>query len=209
MNETIRDTLKEVCVKHSALFLELYGNLRAKPKIHHVFHIADDMFYFLSCLSCFPTERKNKDAIAVSVATDRTVEKTSVIKFLHRTLKHWERVSTACTKMFLARGAAICVDGRKITKARYGVFPCGEVHCGDMVAFYDGSLGRVQQLLETEGVIYIGASIHRKLAGKFVDWELESHEFNFIDARLMQEPVAWYARSQSIVAAAPVYSESI
>ena len=76
-------------------FLKLYTDKKVKIQFHHVYHIAEDMFYLLSCLSCFPAERKNKDAIAVSVATDRTVERTSVISFLHRTLKHWELVATA------------------------------------------------------------------------------------------------------------------
>ncbi len=101
ISQTIHDTLLDLCVKHNKLFLELYGNTHAKIKFHHLYHLARTMLYMHSCLSCFPTERKNKDALAVSVATDKAMERTSVVSFLHKTLKHWERHATCCTEMFL------------------------------------------------------------------------------------------------------------
>ena len=50
----IRNTLQDLCEKQNALFLKLYTDNKVKIKFHHVYHIAEDMFYLLSCLSCFP-----------------------------------------------------------------------------------------------------------------------------------------------------------
>ena len=60
LSETIATTLRELIVKHNTLFLELYGNRRAKIKFHHMYHLPEDMLWLLSCLSCFPTERRKK-----------------------------------------------------------------------------------------------------------------------------------------------------
>ena len=100
----------------------------------------------------------------------------------------------------------MAIDGMNLTTARMGIFPCGEVRCGDMVVFADGTLGQVQSIWQSEGIIYIGAALHRKVEGIDVHWELTPYTFDFVDSRLLQEAVPWYSRAECIVVAAPLYS---
>ena len=201
----ISATLQAVIVKHNTLFLELYGNARAKIKFHHMYHLPGDMLRLSSCLSCFPTERKNKDAIAVSSATDATVERTSVIAFLQRTLHHWKRHLNTCREMYLLNGEAVHVGGLKLTCARTGVFKYGELHVGDMALFQEGVLGKVRSFWDHEGQIFIAVDRHRFAIPDQLQWDLHAHGVHFIDAELLIEPVFWYAKANSILAAAPSY----
>jgi hypothetical protein len=193
-------------VKHNTLFLELYGNACAKIKFHHLYHLPENMMWLASCLSCFPTERKNKDAIAVSSATDSTVERTSVIAFLQRTLNHWRRHLNACSEMHLLDGRAAHVQGLKLTFARTAVFKCGELHIGDMAFFQGGVLGKVRSFWEIEGRLFVSVDCHRSTPDR-MQWDLAPHDINFIDAKLLIEPVFWYSKADSILAAAPSYGE--
>ena len=205
MSEAIHAVLTALVIKHNRLFLELYGNANAKIKFHHTYHMADDMLYLMGCLSCFPTERKNKDAIAVSVAKDKHMEKTSVVSFLHRTLSHWEQHATSCTEIYLINPRAVCVHGEKISTSKSASLPCGELHVGDMVVLFDGSIGKVLSFWQQADSFYVGVEVHRKIADAKMLYELMVHDVNFIDARMIVEPVFWYATANAILAIAPEY----
>lgn len=205
INEAISATLQGLIVKHNALFLELYGNRVAKIKFHHMYHLARDMLYLLGCLSCFPTERKNKEAIAVSTATDCTVERTSVIAFLQRTLNHWSCHLNTCSEMYLQSEQVAYVQGLKLSQARAAVFKSGELHAGDIAFFHGGILGKVRSFCKLDARIFIEIDRHRQIPNTQNQWELASHDVHFIDAELLIEPMFWYAKANSILVAVPSY----
>ena len=206
MNSAIYTTLRDLCIKHNRLFLELYGNTHAKIKFHHIYHIADAMWFLQSCLSCFPTERKNKDAIAVSIANDKGMERTSVAKFLHRTLKHWEQHMNCCTEQFLINPRVSSISGQRVLISTSGTFRCSDIHTNDIVLLVDGSLGKVVSLCTgCDETIILGVEIHRKCADARLQYELNPYQVDFIDARQVVEPVFWYSGVDAIIAAAPAY----
>jgi len=206
IDEAISATLHDVILKHNTLFLELYGNRVVKIKFHHMYHLARDMLYLLGCLSCFPTERKNKEAIAVSTATDCTVERTSVIAFLQRTLNHWKCHIHTCSEMYLHDEKVTHVQGLKMSFARAGTFKCGDLHAQDVAYFQDDILGTVLSFWKFDGRIFITINRHRRVPNT-MQWDLAANDVQFIDAELLIEPVFWYAKATSIFVAVPSYGE--
>lgn len=199
MSEAIRTVMKDLIVKHNRLWLELYGNIPSKIKFHHSYHIPDDMLYLLHILSCFVTERKNKDAIAVSVASDRHMEKTSVISFLHKSLSHWEQHITSCTEMYLCNARTVCLNGQQMESAKKATLPCGDLFCSDMVLLFDGSIGKITSFWQIDDAILVGLEVHRKIPNTTLLYELEAHTVNFIDARLVVELVSWYPKANALL----------
>ena len=205
MSKDIHRVLTKLVVKHNEMFLALYGNHCCKIKFHHLYHLPADMLYLLQCLSCFPMERKNKDAIAVSVATDVNVEKTSVISFLHRTLAFWVSPS-ACEERRLLAPRNVCINGMSVTHSRTASLTCGDVSTGDMVALLDGSIGRVISFWQNcNSIISAGLQLHMQLPNTQMLYQLQSHDVAFVDVRSIVEPIFWYAKSNSIFVVVPDY----
>jgi hypothetical protein len=205
MSVEIRNALCNLVVKHNSLFLTLYGDAHAKIKFHHLYHLPEDVFHIGQCISCFPLERKNKDALAVAVATDMRIERTSVISFLHKTLASWNDPSR-CQEMFLH--SPRMHPKAQIWHSHSATLPCGEVRAHDMVRMVDGSIGKVASFwqAECEGAIIVAAHIHLPLATKCL-YSLTSSSLEFVHAREILEPMCWYARSDAIFAAIPDYGK--
>ena len=205
MNQTISTRLKKIIVAHARLFLKLYEELHATPKFHHMYHLPDDLLWMLQCLSCFPTERKNKDALELSNATDRTVEKTSVINFLQQTLSHWAK--NGCQESYLHGNPRSYALGGGVTLFQSSGATCqgGEIKSGDMVSFSDGSIGKVISFSQCDGDerIYAQAEVHELISG--FDFQL-GYEVLFVDVSMIVEAVCWKTKPRSIFAIVPMYS---
>ncbi len=204
MSIAIHIKFTALVLKHNRLFLDLYGNRCAKIKFHHTFHIPDDMLYLMKCLSCFPTERKNKDAIAVSTASTTHIEKASVIAFLHRTIDYWNDAK-GCQERYLNNPRAVALHGQRLSKAASATLTCGEVHINDMVFLFDGSIGKVCSFYQHDDCIYVGVGVHKSISDAELLFEIDVHEVQFIDARSIVEPVFWYAKATGILAIFPKF----
>jgi hypothetical protein len=156
----------------------------------------------MKCLSCFPAERKNKDAIAVSKANTTHIEKASVIAFLHRTLDYWND-SKGCHRIFLNDPRAVALHGQCLSKATSATLTCGEVHINDMVFLVDGSIGKVCSFYQHDDCIYVGVDVHKAISHAKLLFEIDVHDVQFIDARSIVEPVFWYAKATGILAVFP------
>ena len=202
MSNAIHITLTAITLKHNRLFLDLYGNNNVKIKFHHTYHMPDDMLYLMKCLSCFPAERKNKDAIAVSKANTTHIEKASVISFLHRTIDYWND-SKGCREMYVNDPRAVAMHGQRLYKAASATLACGEVHINDMVFLVDGSIGKVRSFYQHDECIYVGVDVHKAISHATLLFEIDVHEVQFIDARSIVEPVFWHAKETCILAVVP------
>ena len=208
MSVAIHGTLLGQIIKHNTLFLELYGNEHAKIKFHHLFHLPDDMLYLGGCYSCFPTERKNKDAIAVSVATDRKVERTSTIAFLQRTAAHFVGNDDACTAAHLHSIVQLSMGGTLFCRSVFATLPCGDVHVNDMLLIVDGSLGKVIDFWQRDGDadVVVRMDMHSQTGNDKLSFASASHAQVFESMSRICEPVAWHATSSKIVACIPLFS---
>ena len=204
MNESIHAVLTSLVVYHNRVFIELYGEEHCKIKFHHSYHIPNDMLYLLQCLSCFPTERKNKDALAVAVATDKSIEKTAVISFLHRTLAHWGDTQ-CCEEMYLHKPRALMLHGQTVYNSQSATLRIGDVYVGDVVLLLDGSIGKVISLWRNDDVIYAGVEVHNAIPESPMLFELAGRGVDFIDCRLFVELVAWYSKAHAMLAILPKY----
>ena len=196
----------DIIVKHNTLFLALYGDSVAKIKFHHLYHLPDDLLRVGSALSCFPTERKNKDALAVSVATDHTIARSSIIAFLHRTIKHWRTAEAACKRIHPYSGRLVMQGGEAMVHCTSACLHCGDVHKRDMVLLLDGSLGVVfefwQRVADKEMVVRL--HVHKSLGGIRFAPRPDADVFVSVDE--VVEPVGFYTASDHIVACVPLYS---
>ena len=164
MDVSIHAKLMATIIEHNTLFVQLYGNKCAKIKFHHLFHLPDDLLRAGSAISCFVTERKNKDAISVSVTTDRKVEKSSIIMFLHRTIAHWSDNDNACKPEYLRGGRTVDVNGEAIMTSRSACLSCGVVSASDVVLLTNGSIGIVMDFWQNpnENDVFVRLCEHKK-----------------------------------------------
>ncbi len=204
MSNAIHGVLTALVPKHNRLFLDLYGKEHAKIKFHHTYHIADDMLYVMQCLSCFPTERKNKDALALSVATDKNIEKASVIALLHSTLSHWND-ARGCEEVYLHNPRPMCLHEEKVSKSVSATLTCGDVYTHDMVLLFDGSIGKVLSFRQHDDSIHVGVQVHRAIPNAELLFGIRVHEVNFVDDRSTVEPIFWYAKANAILAIVPQF----
>jgi hypothetical protein len=203
MNASIHAKLLATIIEHNTLFLQLYGETNAKIKFHHLYHLPDDLLRAGSAISCFVTERKNKDAIAVSVCTDRNVEKSSIIMFLHRTIAHWSGNYKACAPVYLRNGHNVEVNGDVIMVSKSVCLPCGDVYAGDMVLLTNGSIGQVMEFWQNPGDqdVVVRFCEHKRIEGAHFD--LTSHVvIDSVDC--VVEPMAWFKDSEFIVVCLPL-----
>ena len=209
MTTVYREDFMNLTMTHNRLFLELYGNKPAKIKFHHTYHLPDDMLRMGSCLSCFPTERKNKDALAVSTASDRHMARTATINFLHKTLAHWAGNEHGCLAHYLVSPKLLMLAGVEMQFALAATLPCGEVHKGDLVLFRDGDLGKVLGFWARKGdhQLVVQANIHRKLQMGRLAFECQSvlgPEFRIVEQ--IVECVIWYEGADRLIVGVPKYS---
>ena len=200
MTQRIADRLRDVVVEHARLFLRLYGDAHAKPKFHHLYHLAEDSLYMLQCLSCFPTERKNKDALDIANATDREMEKTAVIKFLHQTVAHWG--ADLCLESYL--GDSHSLDDTNVFTSKSATLKGGLVNSGDLVALIDGRVGQVVSFYQCDDddIIYAQLEAHRRISDFYFELDFE---MVFVEVALIVESLIWKKTSGSIFAIVPLY----
>ena len=127
-----------------------------------------------------------------------------MISFLHRTLAHWADPQ-CCEEVYLHKPRAFCVHGEKLSQSIFATLPCGDVYAKDMVLLRDGSIGKVITIWQTENSFHVQVNVHKAIPGATQLFELDSSAVNFVDPRMIVEPVCWYAKSHSILAVLPEY----
>jgi len=201
----IHRKLLHYIVQHNTMFVDLYGDTHAKIKFHHLMHIPDDMLRIGSCLSCFPTERKNKDALAVSESKDTDIERTATIRFLHQTISRWCSNTNACKSAYLHNGVTMSTPSTSIpmTGSMVACLPCGDVHAGDAVHLVNGQLAFIIDFWEFNGSMHVRASVHNPIRGM----QFEPHPcFEVIDdVAIIVEPLAFYKTNDKLVASIPLH----
>ena len=89
MTEEICNSLTNMTVDHNTQFLKLYGHEHAKPKFGHSYDVPrDNKELDEKVFSCFTTERKNKDCLALAESTDKNIRKTTTVRFLNESVQH-------------------------------------------------------------------------------------------------------------------------
>jgi hypothetical protein len=68
----------------------------------------------------------------------------------------------------------------------------------------DAFWGKVRSFCKLDARISIEIDRHRQIPNTN-QWELASHDVQFIDAELLIEPMFWYAKANSILVAVPSY----
>ena len=146
-----------------------------------------------------PDRKKNKDALALSVATDKNIEKASVIALLHSTLSHWND-ARGCEEVYLHNPRPMCLHEEKVSKSVSATLTCGDVYTHDMVLLFDGSIGKVLSFRQHDDSIHVGVQVHRAIPNAELLFGIRVHEVNFVDDRSTVEPIFWYAKANAILA---------
>ena len=204
MNADVHARLSAVILEHNSLFLELYGNKHCKPKFHHLFHLPDDLLRAGACISCFVTERKNKDALAVSVATDRTVERSSIISFLHKTISHWSANVVDVKHFYLRGGHELVLNGEPLSRSTSATLTCGTISHGDVVLLSNGNVGRIMEFWQrrSDGSGSVSFFEHSKVGSLFFD--LVSRPM-IDDVACIVEALNWYKNGKHLVVCLPLH----
>ena len=68
-----------------------------------------------TALSCFPTERKNKDAIRLANASDREMMRDATLQFINCSVRAWGADGTAtAAEAMLVHPKLLCLAGRDV-----------------------------------------------------------------------------------------------
>ena len=201
MNEHVHAKFLSIIVKHNTMFLELYGERNAKIKFHHLYHLPDDMLRLGKFVGCFTTERKNKDAKAVVVATDKNIERSSIISFLHRTICHWADNDEACKPEHLRSPSTIQLPNDMST-SRSACLLCGDLHAGDMVLLLNQSIGEIVDFWQLEDSLCVRLHEHKKLQG--MHFELQTN-LVIDDVSCIVEAITYLRNVDDLVAVLPLF----
>ena len=142
-----------------------------------------------------------------SNATDKDMERTSVVSFLHNTLSHWAG-HAGCQECYAhnPREFSLGADiNLKLAQSATATLKGGEVTSGDVVAMLDGRIGKVTSFWQSESndtTLYAQVDVHEHIA--CFDFEAECSEHLFIDVKLIIEPVMWYRKKNTIFAIVPM-----
>ena len=207
ITEDIAIEFESTVVERARLFLALYGDKHAKIKFHHLFELARDMMRVGHFATCFPTERKNKDALSVCSATDKTIEKSSVTKFLNQTLSTWESNANLCQPNYLHNPSVFVLGNSKVRKSTSATLVCGEAFKDDVVALRSGGVGRVVEFLEHDSQMFVNVAVHRQIGDIY--FEVDPSSFSIIDIDLIVELVCWYKSDthNRLVVSMPLYCD--
>jgi hypothetical protein len=192
-------------VKHAKAFIRLYGVSLCKVKFHHLYHLAKDMARVGKCVSCFPGERRNKDAISVANASDRSLENTAVRNFLHKSVLYWEENGhAALPRHMFSPSDMIFSDGRTFRKSTHIVAECGHIHANDMVYLKNGNICNVIEFWEIDDEIFCKALMHDHVHSLY--FAIDAY-ISFVSLDAVVEPIFWYENVQKgcIVAAVPEF----
>ena len=190
-------------LKHATAFIQLYGDRLCKIKFHHLYHLAYDLYLLGRCISCFPGERRNKDALSVTNATDRSMENAAVKNFLHKTVLFWED-QEHCAKprhMISPSGETLFGD-RLVRQSTQLIMECGHIWAKDMVYLKDGSICRVIDFWEIDNELFCKGSVHDHVSSLYF---ATIGNVCFVSVDIIVEPISWYENSERgyIVAAVP------
>ena len=207
---SIADPLRAVILRHAQLWIELYGNTNCKVKFHHLYDLVDDMLRLGKAVSCFVTERKHKDVLAVADSVSRHLERTTTCAFLQNVVSHWRDNMDACRPCYLNRAKQCTIGGETIICSEEAVLQCGTVFRHDMVLLQDGSVAQVVDffLYDDDGVATVLVRVDR--FAKSMDGPLYFRKCLVgrcvLDSDELVEPVAWYSVNEDTIAVAlPIY----
>jgi hypothetical protein len=99
------------------------------------------------------------------------------------------------------------LHGQKVYNSKCATLRIGDVHVGDMVLLFDGSIGKVISLWRNDDVIYGGVEVHKAIPESPMLFELAGRAVDFIDCRSFVELVAWYSKAHSLFAILPQFEE--
>ena len=127
------DVLRRLVREHAVLQMQVYPG-SAKPKFHHLFHVADGMEFVGKLLSCFVTERKHRSTKRCALFVFRHIDNTVVREMLSRQCEAIRSGSASLfCERFLDKPKSVSFGGATLCKSVAAVLPCGTVHADDLI----------------------------------------------------------------------------
>ena len=160
-----------------------------------MYDLVDDLAKISKAVGCYVTERKNKEAIAVSESVAHDVERTSICAWLNRSLRNWHDHPELCQPVYLRR-ARIADNRGQLLRSEEALLPCGTVYKDDLVVMSDGSVGKVEEFFEVheDEDVFVRVSLYAVVEGKPLHYkpypvEVSSSFFSVDD---LVEAVSYY-----------------
>lgn len=129
------EQLKSLLTAHHTLYTTLYQNVHCafKPKYHQALHIPSNMETWNILLSCWTTERKNKDLKAACGTVYTHMEHVTTCTMVAQQIQHFEQNHHAMLDPFTLIDPHPSSIKGVISTAWHARLPCGHVHAGDII----------------------------------------------------------------------------
>ena len=130
--------LKTIIQEHNTLFTHLYPDA-IKPKFHQLYHVMDHFESTGKLLSCWVTERKHRDCKNAALYAFRNIESTVARSIVLKHAELMQRSEILYKPCYLINPKKASAPGAELRVAKACHSAIGEIHCEDMILYYDGS----------------------------------------------------------------------
>ena len=148
------ERLKSLLHEHHTLYTTLYQTVpRAfKPKYHQALHIPSNMETWNILLSCWTTERKNKDLKAACGTVYTHMEHVTTSSMVAQQIQHVEQNHHGMLDKFTLIDQHISSIEGVIATSLHARLPCGHVHAGDIIVTRPFGVARVHRFFNIPNV---------------------------------------------------------
>ena len=151
--------LQSMVVRHASLWKDLYGDGHAKPKWHHLLHLAKDLLYIGKAISSLPGERKHRAAKAYGRFAFKTPEKTIVYSMLNEMAHSIRTENFKAARMI--KPVIKTFGSLQVLAATSASLPAGEVRRGDVVLCSGNVVGEVMAFFANDEDSEVTAQIQQ------------------------------------------------
>ena len=148
------ERLRSLLHEHHTLYTTLYQTVpyAFKPKYHQALHIPSNMETWDILLSCWTTERKNKDLKAACGTVYTHMEHVTTSSMVAQQIQHFERNHRGMLDKFTLIDPHISSIEGVIATSLHARLPCGHVHAGDIIVIRPFGVARVHRFFNIPDV---------------------------------------------------------
>jgi hypothetical protein len=191
--------LQHLIAEHNRLFCHLYSS-HVKPKLHHLFHLPEDIRRVGKSIACFTLERKHIILKAAMLHTFRHFEETVCANVINLMTAYADPAKAMFASHRLVNPMSVrAADGTEFSFASSALLPVGHVNANDVAILTDGCLGRVSQIFSTDGDREVVLQMNMYVRIGQCLWSHATTTVRFVNSVELQELVAWTERPGSCI----------
>ena len=177
--------IRSLYAQHAEMYRALYSD-QIRPKFHHGFHLGENAIAFVSC---FVTERKNKDTKAVVANKFRHIESASIVDLVNQHCTHAAAGNMFDRRFLLEPRNSIVADDVKTSST--AVLPIGQLCKADVVYLQDSTVAAVHCFffVKDDDIMMVDIARYKQVSKDI--WEVCSDVRDYVEADEIVAAIPW------------------